>query len=80
MRKTGKCSICGGKYDNYGNNSEPVNSGRCCDKCNTVVVITVRLYGQRTAQLMSELGSKTSPAKAAAARANGKKGGRKKTV
>ena len=26
-----------------GNNAEPVNSGRCCDKCNMEVVIPARL-------------------------------------
>jgi hypothetical protein len=44
-----KCSICGKKilpnafgWDK-GNNAYPVNDGRCCDLCNTTVVIPVRL-------------------------------------
>lgn len=32
------CSICGGVYHGYGNNAEPVNSGRCCDTCNGIVL------------------------------------------
>lgn len=44
-----KCSICnyemrpwpGGK--GYGNNAEPINSGRCCDMCNWTKVIPERI-------------------------------------
>lgn len=32
------CSICNGDYEGYGNNAWPINPGRCCDMCNTVVV------------------------------------------
>jgi hypothetical protein len=35
-----KCSICGEEYWGYGNNAEPINSGRCCDECNAEVVIS----------------------------------------
>ena len=38
-----KCSICGKGYDGYGNNAEPVNSGRCCDDCNATQVIPARI-------------------------------------
>tara|TARA_R100001015_G_C4633978_1_gene199682 strand:- start:3516 stop:3722 length:207 start_codon:yes stop_codon:yes gene_type:complete len=48
-----KCSICekeiekkyhnGEMYWDSGHNAEPVNSGRCCDKCNANVVIPTRL-------------------------------------
>ena len=49
-----KCSICKGKLDvkldgngqvywDKGNNAEPVNNGRCCDKCNFEVVIPARM-------------------------------------
>lgn len=37
------CSICKKEYSGWGNNAEPVNSGRCCDKCNTEKVIPARL-------------------------------------
>lgn len=37
------CSICGKEYVGWGNNAEPVNSGRCCDNCNTEKVIPARL-------------------------------------
>lgn len=38
-----KCSICGKHYEGYGNNAYPVNYGRCCDWCNTTVVIPRRI-------------------------------------
>ena len=41
MKKT--CSICGEEYEGFGNNAQPVNDGRCCDKCNFTVVIPARL-------------------------------------
>ena len=37
------CSICGKSYEGYGNNAQPVNNGRCCDKCNATVVIPRRI-------------------------------------
>ena len=42
------CVICGHKSTGYGHNPEPVasfQSGRCCDTCNTTVVIPTRLRG-----------------------------------
>jgi hypothetical protein len=81
MRKTGKCSINPKhKYTHYGNNAEPVNSGRCCDECNDMVVIPVRIMGAQMSAMRSALGSLKSPAKAKASRANGKKGGRPPTA
>ena len=44
-----KCSICGNRIEinvfgwKYGNNAEPVNSGRCCNYCNYKYVIPTRL-------------------------------------
>ena len=38
-----KCVICGGKFTGWGNNAEPVKSGRCCDLCNSSVVIPMRI-------------------------------------
>lgn len=32
-----KCRICGKKYQGYGHNAEPVNSGFCCDQCQYIV-------------------------------------------
>ena len=37
------CSICGKKYEGYGNNAQPVNKGRCCDNCNATIVVPRRL-------------------------------------
>lgn len=42
-RKQKICSICGKSYEGYGNNAQPVNNGRCCDKCNATVVIPRRI-------------------------------------
>lgn len=38
-----KCSICGQNYEGYGNNAQPVNAGRCCDKCNATIVVPRRM-------------------------------------
>ncbi len=40
-----ECSICKQRWDSswyYGNNADPVNNGRCCDDCNTSVVMPAR--------------------------------------
>ena len=33
-----KCTICGCEIKGKGNNSEPVNKGKCCDKCNKIII------------------------------------------
>jgi len=33
------CSICQNEYTGHGNNAQPVNEGRCCDTCNSVVIV-----------------------------------------
>ena len=33
------CSICYKKYAEFGNNASPINTGRCCNDCNNLVVI-----------------------------------------
>jgi hypothetical protein len=43
-----KCSICEGPIEVHGtwtrgHNAEPVNSGRCCDGCNSQVVVPRRI-------------------------------------
>ena len=37
------CSICHQHFDEWGNNAEPVNSGRCCNRCTTYYVIPERI-------------------------------------
>ena len=42
------CSICFNKIEpvqgwEHGNNAEPVNMGRCCNRCDNEVVIPARL-------------------------------------
>ena len=38
------CSICGKEItDEFSNNAQPVNDGRCCGYCNRTVVIPARL-------------------------------------
>ena len=32
------CNICGKEFYGYGNNAQPINNGRCCDKCNQIVL------------------------------------------
>jgi len=44
MKKTKKCVICGKTFAGEGNNPDPVKSqGRCCDSCNIVHVIPLRI-------------------------------------
>ena len=42
-----RCSICGELYHGIGNNAEPVNNGRCCNTCNDLVVIPIRITQMR---------------------------------
>jgi hypothetical protein len=37
------CSICQVTYTGFGNNAEPVTRGRCCDSCNSSVVLPERI-------------------------------------
>lgn len=44
------CSICGNEIKPhpisgwaYGNNAQPISSGRCCDDCDNTVVIPERI-------------------------------------
>ena len=43
MKNKKVCSICGKKYEGFGNNASPINSGRCCNECNSDIVIPMRL-------------------------------------
>ena len=46
LNKPWKCCICGCYYEGWGNNPSPVSNSeyaRCCDLCNTTVVIPARL-------------------------------------
>lgn len=38
-----KCVICGKEIVGYGNNADPIKSGRCCNNCNTLYVIPKRI-------------------------------------
>jgi hypothetical protein len=37
------CSICQRACEGFGNNAEPVNDGRCCDRCDNEIVIPARI-------------------------------------
>lgn len=39
-----RCSICGNRYVGFGNNARPINSGRCCDDCNALYVLPMRMH------------------------------------
>ena len=43
------CVLCGTDIEGHGNNPAPLNRGhgRCCDGCNTDLVIPMRIYGRR---------------------------------
>jgi hypothetical protein len=38
-----KCIICRRKFKGYGNNAEPIITGRCCDECDNKIVIPFRI-------------------------------------
>ncbi len=39
-----ECSICKDDImDEFGHNAEPINTGRCCDSCNSTFVIPHRM-------------------------------------
>jgi len=38
-----KCTICKETITGYGNNAQPINDGRCCDKCNDSHVVPLRI-------------------------------------
>lgn len=40
-----KCSICGKEIDErFANNPSPLQRGKCCDKCNSELVLPLRLF------------------------------------
>lgn len=42
--KNPKCCICNRECESaYGNNSQPIRNGRCCDICNDTKVIPARI-------------------------------------
>ena len=41
------CSICFQAYTEYGNSAEPINNGRCCNRCTDEVVIPARIRAMR---------------------------------
>ena len=43
MNKEYTCSICNEKFQRIGHNAQPINNGRCCEKCNYEVVLPERL-------------------------------------
>ena len=43
MKESKICCICGKEFEGFGNNAEPVKSGRCCDTCDQTVVIPRRI-------------------------------------
>ena len=45
------CSICGKEYQGFGNNAQPVDDGRCCNECNSKVVIPFRMYSGRLQEI-----------------------------
>ena len=52
------CSICEGPIEkvqdwDLGNNAEPVNRGRCCNKCNEKVVIPLRILNMKREEILN---------------------------
>lgn len=45
-KRTYECCLCGKRFSGYGNNPYPIKKeGRCCDECNSSLVIPVRIVG-----------------------------------
>ena len=59
-KATNKCAICEGeiKPDAHGwdggHNAQPVANGRCCEQCNTYLVIPARLANLRMDSIDNE--------------------------
>lgn len=45
------CSICQREFEEFGNNAQPVNDGRCCDECNSAVVLPARIARMRRSRV-----------------------------
>jgi hypothetical protein len=41
------CSICHRAFEEYGNNADPINKGRCCNRCADLYVIPARIKQMR---------------------------------
>lgn len=51
MEKTKQtCRICGGEFEGWGHNAEPVTEGRCCGRCNYNVVLPARIARLKAAK------------------------------
>lgn len=48
------CIICGTAIEGHGNNPSPLKGDTCCDKCNTNVVVPLRVFlsGKNTKQAL----------------------------
>lgn len=55
-KETGKCCLCGKKYEDWGHNAMPLKDGRCCAMCNAMKVIPTRMerYVERAKILKKE--------------------------
>jgi hypothetical protein len=42
MKPVQVCSICGGAIVGFDNDAQPINEGRCCDRCHSERVIPER--------------------------------------
>lgn len=47
MKKSYTCCFCNKKFNDFGNNALPLKNGKCCDKCNILYVIPVRIQHAR---------------------------------
>ena len=41
---TQTCAICGLVFEGYGNNPQPLTEGRCCQACDDLFVIPLRIH------------------------------------
>lgn len=53
------CSICFLPCEEWPNNADPVNDGKCCKKCDDTVVIRARINQMRHRDAMAVIQEKT---------------------
>ena len=44
------CTLCGDKHQGLGNSAVPLDTGKCCNKCNILIVIPSKLMDFNTLQ------------------------------
>lgn len=49
------CSICGKEIKGFGNNASPFKRSECCDRCNNLIILPLRLFLSKKQSAMKKL-------------------------